>query len=105
MATMKRAPMYMLWYDDDPKVPPAQKIEEAVEAYVASKRWRYRPNVVLVNEADVVALNDVTVRSEAYIRRNNFWVGYEEAPVEQQPHSAEAQKQQPFTAETQRRRA
>ena len=79
MTTMtKKQPGFLLWYDDDPKIPTAQKIEEAVEAYVKSKRWKTRPNIVLVNEADIVALKDVTVRSAAHIRRNNFWVGREE---------------------------
>jgi uncharacterized membrane protein YhaH (DUF805 family) len=35
--------------------------------------------VVLVNEADRADIKGVLVRSEGYIRRNNFWVGWEDA--------------------------
>ena len=34
---------------------------------------------VLVNEADRAEIKGVLVRSEGYIRRNNFWVGWEDA--------------------------
>ena len=74
----RKQPGYLLWYDDDPKVPTTQKIEEAVDAYVKSKRWKARPNIVLVNEADIVTLKDVTVRSATHVRRNNFWIGRED---------------------------
>ncbi|HEU4324966.1 MAG TPA: hypothetical protein VFS21_17635 [Roseiflexaceae bacterium] len=67
--------MYLGWYDDDPKKAVALKIEEAIEAYVS--RFRRRPNVVLVNEADKADVSGVAVRSESFIRRNNFWVGRE----------------------------
>lgn len=67
--------MYLGWYDDDPKKAVALKIEEAIEAYVS--RFRRRPNVVLVNEADKADVSGVVVRSESFIRRNNFWVGRE----------------------------
>lgn len=69
--------MYLGWFDDNPKKPVTLKIEEAIDAYV--DRFKARPNVVLVNEADRADIKGVLVRSEGYIRRNNFWVGWEDA--------------------------
>lgn len=68
--------MYYGWFDDSPKKPVELKIEEAVDAF--TRRFNRRPNVVLVNEADVVEVHGVTVRKESFIRRDNFWVGWEE---------------------------
>lgn len=69
--------MYLGWFDDNPKKAVSLKIEEAIDAYM--DRFNVRPNVVLVNEADRTDISGVNVRSEGYIRRNNFWVGWEEA--------------------------
>ena len=69
--------MYLGWFDDNPKKSTTLKIEEAIYAYV--DRFKTRPNVVLVNEADRAEIKGVLVRSEGYIRRNNFWVGWEDA--------------------------
>jgi hypothetical protein len=69
--------MYLWWFDDNPKKTAKDKIEEAIAAYM--ERSRLRPNVVLVNEADRAEVQGVTVRSENYIRRSNFWVGWEDA--------------------------
>jgi hypothetical protein len=71
--------MYMMWYDDSAKKAVGAKIEEAVEAYM--RHFKTRPNVVLVNEADLEKVSGVLVRSAAYVRRNNFWVGWEEQKV------------------------
>ncbi len=68
--------MYLGWYDDNPKKPVALKISEAIEAYTS--RFKAHPNVVLVNEADQDAVDGVQVRTEGFIRRNNFWVGIEQ---------------------------
>jgi hypothetical protein len=68
--------MYLGWYDDTPKKASSLKITEAIEAYV--KRFRLRPNVVIVNEVDKIDLDGVQVRSESYMVRNNFWVGWED---------------------------
>jgi hypothetical protein len=68
--------MYLGWYDDTPKKASSLKITEAIEAYV--KRFRLRPNVVIVNEVDKIDLEGVQVRSESYMVRNNFWVGWED---------------------------
>jgi hypothetical protein len=64
---------FLLWFDDDSKRPTAQKIAQAVEAY--QERFKTAPSVVLVNEGDLCDVPGVEVRSEGYIRRNNFWVG------------------------------
>jgi hypothetical protein len=69
--------VYLLWYDDSARKATQIKIEEAINAY--TDRFKSRPNVVLVNEADRADIKGVLVRSEGYVRRNNFWVGWEEA--------------------------
>lgn len=68
--------MFLGWFDDNPKKAADVKIGEAINAYV--ERFKVAPNIVLVNEADrpIASLN-VTVRVESYIRRNNFWIGWE----------------------------
>lgn len=73
--------MYLGWFDDNPKKTTALKIAEAIDAYV--DRFKTRPNIVLVNEADSADIQGVRVRAEGYIRRNNFWVGWEDASVGQ----------------------
>ncbi len=72
--------MFLMWYDDNPKLSVLKKIEAAIEAY--TDRFAMTPNVVLVNEAEVVQHTDVTVRGATNIRRNNFWVGIEAAGAE-----------------------
>lgn len=67
--------MYLGWFDDNGKKATTEKIGEAIKAY--RERFRTEPNVILVNEADRVSLETITVRTESYIRRNNFWVGLE----------------------------
>lgn len=68
--------MFLGWFDDNAKKTTAEKVNEAIAAYVV--RFGTRPNIVLVNEADrVVEVQGMKVRSESYIRRNNFWVGWE----------------------------
>ena len=67
--------MYLCWYDDNPKHTTASKIAAAMQAY--EDRFHARPNVVLTNEAEQIAVDGVQVRSEGYVRRNNFWVGRE----------------------------
>jgi hypothetical protein len=69
--------VYMMWFDDSAKKPAAIKIEEAVAAYV--KHFRARPNLVLVNEADRTELPGMLIRSASFVRRDNFWVGWEDA--------------------------
>jgi hypothetical protein len=68
--------VYLLWYDDSARKTTQIKIEEAISAY--TDRFKTRPNVVLVNEADRADIKGILVRSEGYVRRNNFWVGWED---------------------------
>lgn len=68
--------MYYGWFDDNPKLSAELKIQDAIAAYM--RRFGKRPNIVLVNEADVVDVKGMTIRPENFIRRHNFWVGYED---------------------------
>lgn len=69
--------MYLCWMDDNPKKATGDKISEAIAAYV--QRFGTRPNIVLVSRDEGVAERaDIQVRTEGYIRRNNFWVGWED---------------------------
>ncbi len=68
-------PIFLMWYDDNPKVPIITKIAAAIEAY--TDRFAVAPNLVLVNEEEVVSHTDIIVRGMVNIRRNNYWVGIE----------------------------
>ncbi len=69
------APRYLVWYDDNPRIPFLTKIEQAVAAY--NRRFRRAPNVVLVHAADITRHNEVTIRAVGHVQQHNFWVGYE----------------------------
>jgi hypothetical protein len=70
--------MYLAWYDDSTKKSTEQKIAEAIAAY--TDKFRSAPNVVLVSEEDKdVAVPGVLIRSEGYIRKSNFWIGWEDS--------------------------
>lgn len=70
-------PRFLMWYDDNPKIPIIRKIDDAIAAY--THRFRgVTPNLVLVNEEEVVEYGGVEVRGVTTVRRNNFWVGLEE---------------------------
>ena len=70
--------MFMMWwFDDDRKKSVTDKIAEALAAY--EHKFHAPANIVLVNAADVgEAPGQVTIRSEPYIQRSNFYVGVEE---------------------------
>jgi hypothetical protein len=68
--------LFFVWYDDSPKKLVADKIEEAITAYVA--RFARRPSLVLVNVADHMELPHVLVRSERTVQPNSFWLGHED---------------------------
>lgn len=69
----------MMWFDDSAKKAATIKIEEAIEAYI--RHFKARPNVVLVNEQDRADIPGIQVRAENYVRRDNFWVGWEDATL------------------------
>jgi hypothetical protein len=72
--------MYLGWFDDNPKKAATDKAWEAIAAY--REKFGSAPTVILVNEADKgIEIGGIVVRSEGYIRRNNFWVGFESAYV------------------------
>jgi hypothetical protein len=64
---------YLVWYDESTKKSAAEKIQEAIAAYVA--RFATAPTLVLVNSADQAAVGGVLIRSERTVQPNNFWVG------------------------------
>ncbi|MCS6881778.1 MAG: hypothetical protein RMK84_07600 [Oscillochloridaceae bacterium] len=69
-----RRPPFLVWYDDNPKLSIARKIEEAIAAY----RRRFngvRPTLILVNEEELTDVAGVQVRSAPTVRRNTYWVG------------------------------
>ncbi|MBK9714211.1 MAG: hypothetical protein IPO81_23330 [Kouleothrix sp.] len=65
--------LYFVWYDDSPKKPTGDKLQEAIAAYVV--RFNGPPNLVLANTADQFELTDVTVRYERTVQPNTFWLG------------------------------
>lgn len=72
--------MYLGWFDDS-KRPVSEKIDEAIERFVA--KFGRKPNVCLVNTAVVVSHPSLTVRAVDYVRPNNFWVGVDEERLTQ----------------------
>jgi hypothetical protein len=75
---------FLMWYDDNPKLPVAKKIEDAIGAY--RHRWpSSTPTLVLVNEAEVTEVAGVEVRGVVTVRRNTVWVGLDgEGALEQE---------------------
>jgi hypothetical protein len=67
--------LFFVWYDDSPKKLAADKLQEAIVAYV--ERFKMRPSLVLVNTADMLELAGVVVRCERTVQPNTFWLGYE----------------------------
>ena len=65
--------MFLGWFDDEKKKSSAEKIEEAVERYVA--RFGEAPNICLVNAEDLATCDGVEVKVADYVRPNHFWVG------------------------------
>jgi hypothetical protein len=65
--------MFLGWYDDTRKKDPREKIEEAVERYIA--KFGSHPDLCLVNAADLTQYDGVEVKAVDYIRPNHFWVG------------------------------
>lgn len=71
-----KSPPFLMWYDDNPKLSMANKIEDAIAAY--SDRWPgVRPTLILVNEEEVTEIAGVQVRGVCTVRRNTVWVGQE----------------------------
>jgi hypothetical protein len=64
--------MFLLIFDDSAALA-AEKITNAIGLYHA--RFGAAPTQVLVNEADLAAVEGVRVESRFHILRNNFWLG------------------------------
>ncbi|GAB4432836.1 MAG: hypothetical protein OHK0015_20900 [Chloroflexi bacterium OHK40] len=78
---LAKSPPFLMWYDDNPKLSVAKKIEAAIAAY--SDRFRgVRPTLVLVNEEELTEIAGVRVQSIPTIRRNTYWVGLEQSESE-----------------------
>jgi hypothetical protein len=65
--------VYFVWYDDSSKKLAADKLREAIAAYV--ERFQARPTLVLANAADQLDATDVIVRYERTVQPNTFWLG------------------------------
>jgi len=72
----RSAMLYFVWYDDSPKKPVAEKIQEAIAAYVT--RFAIQPSLLLVNAVDHMEFTNVLVRAERTVQPNTFWLGFEE---------------------------
>jgi hypothetical protein len=76
----KEAHMYLGWYDADKKKTPEQKLIAAIERY--EMKWGRKPQVALVNAADIVELPGIAIRAAAHVPPSTFFVG-EDEPVEE----------------------
>ena len=65
--------MFLGWFDDTPKKSTAEKLEEAVERYLA--KFGEKPDLCLVNQKDATTYKGLDVRVVEYVRPNHFWVG------------------------------
>jgi hypothetical protein len=70
--------LYFVWFDDSPKKPVVDKIQEAIAAYVT--RFAIQPSLMLVNAVDLMDFANVLVRAERTVQPNTFWLAYEEIP-------------------------
>lgn len=67
--------MFLGWFDDTRKKSAQEKIEEAVERFVA--KFGEQPNVCLVNQADATTYKGLEIKVTEYVRPNHFWIGRE----------------------------
>jgi hypothetical protein len=65
--------LFLVWYDTNPERPLAEKVQAALDAY--SQRFKEAPNLMLVNEVDLVAVAGIEVRTSRTVQPNHFWVG------------------------------
>lgn len=69
--------MYLGWFDDNAKRTTLDKVRAACAAY--RERFGVDATIVLMSADDYTDQDyGVPVRTESYVRRNNFWVGREE---------------------------
>lgn len=65
--------LFLGWFDDNPKKSVETKVKEGIAAY--TERFNAQPTVVLMHQPDMIAYPEIEVRTEAYIRKHNFWFG------------------------------
>ena len=69
---------FLMWYDDDPKTTPLQRVRAAMAAY-RTRLGGTEPTVVLVNRTDGSVLppvvDGVPVRVATTVQPNTYWVG------------------------------
>ncbi|HEY0071861.1 MAG TPA: hypothetical protein VGE04_18020 [Chloroflexia bacterium] len=65
--------MFLGWFDDTPKKSAAEKLDEAVERYLA--KFGEKPDLCLVNQKDATTHAGMEVKVVEYVRPNHFWVG------------------------------
>ncbi len=70
--------LFFVWFDDSPKKPTLEKLQDAIAAYV--ERFNIAPSLLLVNPADNLEFASVVVRCERTVQPNTFWLGYEDRP-------------------------
>jgi hypothetical protein len=70
--------MFLGWFDDTRKKDPREKIEEAVERYVA--KFGTQPELCLLNAADATKFDGLEIKVVDYVRPNHFWVGRADTP-------------------------
>lgn len=75
--------IFFVWFDDTPKKPTMDKLQEAMAAAVA--RFTVLPQLVLVNAADQLELIDIIVRCTHTVQPNTFWLGYAEPVMPTDP--------------------
>src|SRR5215472_10371960 len=73
--------MGLLWFDDNPKRPLAEKLDEAVERY--QERFDVRPTLAHMNPSQAAGLKykRLQVHEDESLRRNYFIVGVDEADI------------------------
>ena len=74
----------MLWFDNDPKVDFAIKVERAADYY--RSKYGQTPNLCFVHPSMVndgqTRLSEIEVRSNRSVMPNHFWIGVNSKPVQ-----------------------
>lgn len=73
----KRTPLFYVWYDDTPHKQTTDKLDEAINGFIA--RFTMRPSHVLVNSAELLGRTDLIVGSGPTVQPNTFWLSNENA--------------------------
>jgi hypothetical protein len=67
----------MMWFDDNPKTPTTDKIEQAIKYY--RSKYGQNPDICFVNPSmlgeQIKSPNNISVRPLRSILRWHFWIG------------------------------